>query len=516
MLFRSRVERLQRDTTARERLAAVDQRMSLLRQEEVLLSGRLKESRGLSGLDETGLADLSFQLGRLRERRRYLAQLEEEVARNREAAELIPRAMPSSHLPLSRGVRTGLVVGMLLLAALSLILWAGGLVSSSMFSPMQSFLHARLPAVTPVLFPLIGLLFLLLAVGIAWPLFSTRPALNRDNLELLENKRQEAGREILGIEARVQDVFARAGLPDTGSEHERFEQLRIALAQFQSDSARMAENGMRQEALASEQSTLLHMRSALRSGEEALDEEMPGSLSGDVSLPQPSDMALVREAAVHARSRLPGLQEELDAVSEALAAARMRCATLEARLERVPQEDRLQQLLEEQSRLTSQKASLETYGEALGIALEELRASALQLQQGVSPLLDTHAGEVLQKITGGRYSQVGTDDRLSVHVEVSGTAQHPAVSLLSAGTTAAAWLAIRLAAVRMLEQGRETLPLFLDEPFAHYDEERTAAALRWLRDSAGERQIFMFACRERDRNLVKEIFADRGYLEHLL
>ena len=519
-----RMERLQRDVAARERLVAVDQRMGMLRREEALLQERCRANRGLSGLDEAGLADLSYQLGRLQERRRLLAQVEEEIARNREAAALLPRHLTRTRSPLPMPAHIALSAGLLLLAGISFLLWAGSRFSTGQIPPGLHAALLQVPGTVSVLFPVIGCLLLLLAGVAAWPLFTRRSAAPQGNLDRLAGKRQEAARDIQDMEAHVREVFSQAGLPEGGSEQARFEQLRLAVAQFQSDSARLAENGMRQEALDSERVSLMHMRSALSGdGESGFEEEFDrisgeefDRISGEAVLPDASAIASIREAAAQARSRMPDLAEQLDAASETLAAARSRCAALEARLERVPNEDRLQQLLEEQSRLMVRKASLEAYGEALGIALEELRASALHLQQGVAPQLDTHAGEVLRSVTEGRYSGMGTDDRLSVRVDMPGTANRPSVSLLSGGTSAAAWLAIRLAAIRMLEGGRETLPLFLDEPFAHFDEARTAAALRCLRDTAGERQIFLFACRERDRNLVREIFAGHDHLEHTL
>jgi uncharacterized protein YhaN len=153
------------------------------------------------------------------------------------------------------------------------------------------------------------------------------------------------------------------------------------------------------------------------------------------------------------------LEEELDMVSEQLSEARMTLASLETRLERMPREDRLQQIVEEMDRLTARRDALASYGEALGVALGELRAAAGQLQQGVSPRLHGLAGGIHSDITNGRYPRLGTDDQLAVHVEVPETPEAPVVAALSGGTSDQVWLSVRLAAAQMLEPGKEPLPL---------------------------------------------------------
>jgi uncharacterized protein YhaN len=205
---------------------------------------------------------------------------------------------------------------------------------------------------------------------------------------------------------------------------------------------------------------------------------------------------------------LPDLQERMERLAVDISGMKQSVAAMEARLERIPEEDRLQQISEEADRLGMKQASLKAYGESLNIALQILGEAALELRQGVSPRLDRLSGEILSQVTGGRYRRIGTDDRLSVRVEVPGNPEMPDIGQLSGGTSEQAWLSVRLAAVRLLEEGRETLPLFLDEPFAQFDDERTASTLAWLKQNAGGRQIFLFTCRSRDMELAESIFGE--------
>jgi uncharacterized protein YhaN len=77
---------------------------------------------------------------------------------------------------------------------------------------------------------------------------------------------------------------------------------------------------------------------------------------------------------------------------------------------------------------------------------------------------------------------------------------------LSRGTLDQLYLSLRLALVDHLESGGEPLPLFLDEVFAHWDEERTGRGLDILQRIAKTRQVFLFTCHERLRDRLD----DRG------
>ncbi len=358
---------------------------------------------------------------------------------------------------------------------------------------------------------------------------SRRADLVQDMAELSE-RREKSGREAEALSVRTADVMRAAGFfEDDGLDAKRMQAFHGVLQAYRDDRNRAAEVNMRLEAMQNERNMLLRSVAAL---EEAAAEEVPdfdgkqdsapgdarrtasGGKNEDIHLTGSvdTDEDTRRKAAAMAAGasvRLPVLQAELEHINANIAAAQLTEATLETRLERAPAEDRLQQALEEADRLEARRESLHAYGESLRMALETLRESALALRQGVSPKLDGMTGEILSVFTGGRYSRIGTDDQLAVRIEVPEIAEMPSITQLSGGTADQAWLAVRLASVQLLEEGRESLPLFLDEPFAQFDETRAAAALVWLRDHAGDRQIFLFTCRERDRELALSVFGNR-------
>ena len=67
---------------------------------------------------------------------------------------------------------------------------------------------------------------------------------------------------------------------------------------------------------------------------------------------------------------------------------------------------------------------------------------------------------------------------------------------------------MRLAAVTLIEKDRELLPLFLDEPFSQYDEDRVKNAFELLKEVSKKRQVFFFTCREREYEIAASVFED--------
>lgn len=211
---------------------------------------------------------------------------------------------------------------------------------------------------------------------------------------------------------------------------------------------------------------------------------------------------LARQAS-EARQQGLSLQKDIEGIEEQLSTLQTTEATLMARLERMPSEERLQQIVEETDRLATQKQALERYGESLRTAQKILEAAAKEIRQGLSPKLGEVAGNILASITGGRYRKVVPGETLQLSVEVVERETMPLVSELSSGTRDQIWLSVRLAAVQLLEQNGEKLPVFLDEPFAQYDDKRLKNTMDWLAAFAQKRQVFLFTSRYHDVEMLQ-------------
>ncbi len=76
-------------------------------------------------------------------------------------------------------------------------------------------------------------------------------------------------------------------------------------------------------------------------------------------------------------------------------------------------------------------------------------------------------------------------------------------SSLSKGALDQLYFALRFAMINLIFK-EESIPVFLDEPFVSYDEERLRSTLDYLHQVENHRQVFIFTCHEREVNLLQE------------
>jgi hypothetical protein len=138
--------------------------------------------------------------------------------------------------------------------------------------------------------------------------------------------------------------------------------------------------------------------------------------------------------------------------------------------------------------------------DALLIALEVLRDSVLAYQEEHVHRLAREAGETLERLTEGRYVKVRLDSDLKPTLA---TPERDGVPLesLSRGTRDGFYLALRAALAQELS-AREPLPLILDDPIAHFDEERRGSLIRILEELAGEIQVLLLT---HDRGVLNQV-----------
>lgn len=200
------------------------------------------------------------------------------------------------------------------------------------------------------------------------------------------------------------------------------------------------------------------------------------------------------------------IEDEIKDLTDRINEANLETAALEVHLQQAPSEGELARVMEETEIFMARKNELEKMGSAMKLAIQVLKETALKMQRDFIPALNSEMGRIMGALTSDRYSKVSANDRLQLNLEVPETYELIPVNLLSGGTIDQVYFSMRLAAARLLEKGRETMPIFLDEPFAQYDENRTRKAFELLKEISEERQIFFFTCREREYELAKEIF----------
>ena len=140
--------------------------------------------------------------------------------------------------------------------------------------------------------------------------------------------------------------------------------------------------------------------------------------------------------------------------------------------------------------------------DALLLSLEVLRDSVTTYQQQHVGRLAESAGATMSRLTRGRYATVALDADFHPTVAVDGRSS-VALESLSRGARDAFYLSLRAALARELA-AREPLPLLLDDPIAHLDEERRGDLLALLEELAKEIQVVLLTHDRRILNQVRE------------
>ena len=178
-----------------------------------------------------------------------------------------------------------------------------------------------------------------------------------------------------------------------------------------------------------------------------------------------------------------------------LAAARSSADRLSGQLHAMGEPDVLQATAES---LQSQITQLQEEYDALRLAMDALTGANTALQNRFSPQLSRRTAEIFQELTGGRYTGAALDRSFHLTAQPAGDPMDRDIQLLSAGAADQLYLAARLAICQLVLPPGKNVPIILDDALANFDNDRCAAALRWLRQEAEHRQILLFTCHSRE------------------
>ena len=232
-----------------------------------------------------------------------------------------------------------------------------------------------------------------------------------------------------------------------------------------------------------------------RARREALSQQVPEVPEGPEAAPPARDRETAAAELAETRARLAEARSAADRLD-----GQLRAAGDPAALEGSIRE------------LTDRIDALEREYSAIALALEALEAANTALQNRFSPELGRRAAEIFARLTGDRYTGVTLDRQFRLSAEPAGDAVFRDAALLSAGALDQLYLAVRLAICDLVLPPEKQAPLVLDDALASFDDARCAAALRYLKETAGERQILLFTCHSREADFFAgdgEVFVQR-------
>lgn len=141
---------------------------------------------------------------------------------------------------------------------------------------------------------------------------------------------------------------------------------------------------------------------------------------------------------------------------------------------------------------------------AIEEAIHAIETAAEGIQKSFGVELNEMLSAIFSKMTDGVYSQAVMDESMNITVRKD----HEFIDMkyLSNGTVEQIYFALRLAAADLLYQ-QDNFPLFLDDVFGNYDDERLRKTLSYLAQQK-ERQVFLFTCRQETLRQLEEAGAE--------
>jgi uncharacterized protein YhaN len=161
-------------------------------------------------------------------------------------------------------------------------------------------------------------------------------------------------------------------------------------------------------------------------------------------------------------------------------------------------------LVQDVEGLRSQLADLTDRWAPLVLARAFMRRALEQFQREHQPQLLTSVGELLQRMTLGRYTAISRklDERGSLQIhQADGQIKEP--HQLSTGTREQLYLAIRLAYVCHYCRQAEPLPIVMDDVLVNFDDARAAETLEALLEVGRQTQLILLTCHRGTVELIQ-------------
>lgn len=137
---------------------------------------------------------------------------------------------------------------------------------------------------------------------------------------------------------------------------------------------------------------------------------------------------------------------------------------------------------------------------ALQLAAAEIERLAREFCEDMQDELNAEVSRTVSALTDGKYDSVRVDSSGRLKVQTEGREVAP--DALSTGTLEQLYLALRLS-VGNIVTAQEPMPIFLDEAFVMYDDNRLMQTLRFL--AGMNRQIFIFTCQGREKKFLEQM-----------
>lgn len=175
-----------------------------------------------------------------------------------------------------------------------------------------------------------------------------------------------------------------------------------------------------------------------------------------------------------------------------------------------PRLDKLAQIEEQLNNNYEKLNNLNNLNDSMEYAKNILEKSFEKMKNSVTPKFTNNLSETISQIFNNKYSKVKFNEENGLIIELENGDYVPA-DRLSIGTIDQLYLSLRISMIDELSE--EKLPLFLDESFAYYDNNRLENALKYITNNLESRQTLIFTCANREKEILDKMGITYNYIE---
>ncbi|WP_077367036.1 ATP-binding protein [Anaerosalibacter sp. Marseille-P3206] len=147
---------------------------------------------------------------------------------------------------------------------------------------------------------------------------------------------------------------------------------------------------------------------------------------------------------------------------------------------------------------------------SLEIAKDTIENISKNIQRDFAPTLNEKVSNIINTVTDGRYSEVKINENIDVSVVDPDSNILINIEDLSGGTIDQIYFATRFGITDIILD--DSTPLLLDDCFVQYDNKRLKNILKVLVKTSNSRQVILFTCHTREKELLDMFNAEYEYI----
>ena len=198
------------------------------------------------------------------------------------------------------------------------------------------------------------------------------------------------------------------------------------------------------------------------------------------------------------------IKDEIRDREESLYTIKDNCSRLEERIYNLNEEVKhLVDIEEEIGRIEDDIQYFQNRIRSIEIAKSTIEDISQEIHTQFAPKINKKVSKLINFISNGKYAHVKISDDLDIVIESPSTKEIVPIDSLSGGTIDQLYFALRFSIISSMKG--DNLPLILDDCFIQYDDQRLKNILSFLVDLSSERQILLFTCHNREREILDNL-----------